>query len=229
MGRLKHQRRLRRQLLNWLPPLVLAGAIIFGIHPGVHADPAPTSSELATYLQTNQLELGTKVIAGYQQIYYTYKDRQVILTTASYNHTYQQASGPYVIWEGLFSGGSQIFMYNVLTGAETQLTISGTNSQPALFGGQAVWRVWDGNHWQVEFYNGSQIRRLTSGDNSSVRASTDGQRIIYATQVSPSDWKVESYDIASGQTSLVHQGDEASTAYPAFGPNGTITTAFVPY
>lgn len=221
--------RLRKFALNWLPPLILAAGIILGLHPGVKADPAPTTSELATYLQTSQLELGTKVVAGYQQIYYTYHQQQVILTTASYNHTYQQASGPFVIWEGLFSGGSQIFVYNVLTEAETQLTFSGTNSQPSLKGNQVVWRTWDGNHWQINYFDGRQIRQLTSGDTSSVRASTDGTHVIYATQISPDDWKAESFDIASGKTSLVHEGDEASTAYPAFGPNGSIATAFAPY
>ena len=229
MGRLIPSGRLRKLVLNWLPPLVLAGGIILGLHPGVKADPAPTTSELATYLQTNQLELGTKVVDGYQQIYYTYKQQQIILTKASYNHSYQQASGPYVVWEGLFSGGSEIFIYNVLTAAETQLTFSGTNSQPSLFGGHVVWRMWDGNHWQIEYYDGRQIRQLTRGDTSSVRGSTDGAKVIYANQLSPSDWKAESYDISSGQTSMIHEGDEATTAYPAFGPNGTITTAFAPF
>ena len=228
MGRLKIRLH-RKVLFNWLPPLIVASILILGIHPGVNANQAPTSSELATYLQTKQLDLGTKVTGGYQQIYYTYNQEQITLTTAPYNHTYQQASGAYVIWEGLFSGGSQIFMYNVLSGSETQLTFSGTNSQPSVYGNQVVWRTWDGSHWQIEYYDGRQTRQLTSGGTSSVRGSTDGTRVLYANQLSASDWKAESYDISTGQTSLMHEGDEASTAYPAFGPSGTITTAFTPY
>lgn len=218
-----------RVLRNWLLPFMVASALIIGLHPGVHADPAPSSSQLALYLQQHQLELTTTVTDGYQQIYYAFNGRSVQLTHDGYNHTYAQASGPYVVWEGVFSGGGQIYLYNVLTNVQTQLTTIGTNSQPALFGNQVTWREWDGQHWQVDYYDGAQIKRLTSGDHSSVRASTNGLEVLYSEQVGPNDWMAQAYDISTSQTRLVQRGDEVSTAYPAFGPNGTITTSFVPY
>lgn len=232
MGRLKSSGRLpgfngRRLLRNWLLPLILTALIILILHPGVKADPAPTTDELVAYLAKHNLDLGAQVVNGYEQIYYAYNGQQVFITGTAYNHVYQAASGPYVTWEGVFGSGGQIYIYNVLTGAEVQLSSHGTNSEPSIFSNQVVWRNWDGQHWQIYYYNGSTVQQITSGNSSSVRPSTNGQKIIYAQQVATNDWKAQVYDIASGQTSSLREGNEASTAYPAFDASGNIVTAFV--
>ena len=220
---------LGRFLRQWLLPFLVAGGLIVALHPGVQADPAPTTSELTTYLAHNSLQLGTQIVDGYEQIYYTYNGRQVFITSSSYNHVYQSASGAYVTWEGVFGDGGQIYLYNVLTQSTVQLSDHGTNSEPFIFTNQVVWRSWDGQHWQINYYNGSTVQQITNANTSSVRPSTNGQQIIFAQQVATNDWKALSYDIASGQTSLIREGDEASTAYPTFGASGSVATAFVQF
>ena len=234
MGRLTARPRLRgihismKTVRNWLLPGLVASALIFGLHPSVTADTAPSSSELATYLTSHQLAIGSQVVDGYSQIYYTYNDKQIFVTSTGYNHVYASASGPYVTWEGVFGEGGQIYQYNVLTQALVRLSDSGTNSEPFIFANQVVWRSWDGHYWQIKYYDGSSVQQITNDAVSSVRPSTNGQKIIYAKQRGVNDWLAMSYDVASGQTGTLKQGDEATTAYPAFGPNSTVNTSFLP-
>lgn len=220
---------LKQILRNWLLPLVVAAMVILVLHPGVKADPAPTTNELTTYLAHNTLQLGTQVVNGFEQIYYLYNGKQVYITSAGYNHVYQAASGPYITWEGIYGSGGQIYLYNVLTQSEIQLSEHGTNSEPSIFSNQVVWRGWDGQHWQIFYYNGSTVRQITNDNTSSVRPSTNGQKIIYAEQVATNDWKAQSYDIVTGQITTMREGDEVSTAYPAFDPHGNVVTSFVQF
>lgn len=220
---------LLRTVRSWVLPALVAVIVVFGLHPGVKADPAPTTDELTTYLGSHNLSLGTDLVNGYQQVYYTYNGRQVYITTASYNHAYATASGAYVTWEGVYGDGGQIYMYNVLTKSEIRLSDRGTNSQPSIYKNTVVWRVWDGHYWQIDYYDGMTVRRITEGSNSAVRPSINGQKIIYAQQVAVNDWQAQAYDIASRQIITIRRGDEVSTAYPMFGDAAGITTAFTAY
>lgn len=233
MGRLTKRRLrlplpLRRALFNWGLPVVLTLALLFGVHARVRADTPPSTTQLEQYVQTHNLNVFTQTEGDYQQIFYRYNNRSYQITSAEYNHVYPVSSKNYVAWQGLINGESQIYVFDILTSTLTQVTTIGTNSEPYLYQNQVTWRHWNGTDWQIYYYNGLSVATITDGQTSSYRASTDGTRIIYAEQVGADDWKAQSYDIQSGQVSLVAQGTEAATAYPAFGSGGTITTAFVP-
>ena len=225
MGRLnvRTSRRLRRIATNWSLPLMLSLGLLFGVHSFVQADTPPSSSELADYLQTNALDVGTETIDGYQQIYYNYNGNRVFLTGAPYSHLHPVVSGEYVAWQGQIDGAGQIFVYNVLTGAHTQVTSAGTNQSPAIYRNTVTWESWLDDRWQIFYFDGMQVTQVTFDANPSVRASGNGQQIIYAEQF-PTDWQARSYDIATGQTTTIKQGDEASTAYPKFMGDNSIKT-----
>lgn len=223
------KRRLRRWALAWAAPVLLSAAILFGVHVRAAADAAPSASQLALYLQSNELGIGILPTGGYDQLYYLYDNRPVMLTTENYNHLEASSSGPNVVWQGIFNGAGQIFLHNVLTSATTQLTSYSNNQAPFIFGNIVTWQTWNGATWQIEFYDGSQIYRISSADYSSFNPVTDGKQIIYAQQISTDDWKAYSYDLATDQTTLLREGSQASTAYPHFSADGSIDTAFVPY
>jgi len=216
-------RRLRRLASNWALPVIASLLLIFGVHSLVQADTPPTTNELATYLQTNSLAIGTETVDGYQQIYYNYKGQKVFLTGAPYSHLHPVVSGEFVAWQGQIDGAGQIFIYNVLTGSHTQVTSAGTNQAPSIYKSTVNWESWIDNRWQIFYYDGFQVTQVTADTNPSVRASSDGRQIIYAEQF-PTDWQTRSYDITTGLTTTVKQGDEASTAYPKFTSDGTIKT-----
>ncbi len=218
-------RRLRRVAGNWLLPLLVSLGLLFGVHNLVQADAPPTSNELAVYLQTNSLDVGTATVAGYQQIYYNYQGHQVFLTAAAYSHLHPVVSGEFVAWQGQIEGAGQIFVYDVLTGALTQVTSAGTNQNPFIYQNTVTWESWLDDRWQIFYFDGLQVTQVTADPNPSVRSSTDGRQVIYAEQFTlTATWQTRSYDIGTGQTTTIKEGDEASTAYPKFASDGSIKT-----
>jgi beta propeller repeat protein len=225
MGRLTglQSRRVRRLFTGWLLPLVLSAAMLFGVHSFVAADSPPTTDELAAYLQNSQLSVGVDSIDGYQQIYYMWQGSKVFLTSASYSHTNPVTSGEYVAWQGMIGGAGQIFVYDVLTHALTQVTSAGTNQNPSIHGNLVMWEHWESDHWSIYDYDGINVYQLTTSQNSAVRPKSDGHQIIFANQDN-TGWNAWSYDMSSGQYTLVKNGDEASTAYPHFLSDGSVAT-----
>src|SRR4051812_40482984 len=107
-------RNIRHFTWLWLPPLVIAVLVLAGVNNLVQADPAPSTSELAAYLQNNELNASTEVTGYYQQVFYRYNNKTIFLTNEGYNHTHAVSSGQYVAWEGLVDGSGQIFLYDIL-------------------------------------------------------------------------------------------------------------------
>jgi beta propeller repeat protein len=226
MGRLSNfpWSRIRRVAAAWGLPVLLSLALLIGFHSFAKAATPPTSDELSTYLQSNQLDVGIDSIEGYQQIYYMWQGSKVFVTSANYSHTQPVASGEYIAWEGLINGAGQIYVYDVVTHALTQITSSGTNQNPAVHGKLVMWESWDSDHWAIYYYDGIGVFQLTTSQYSAVRPKSDGQQIIFANQ-EPDGWKAWSYDISSGVYILLKTGDEASTAYPHFKADGSVSTA----
>jgi hypothetical protein len=222
MGRLS-----RRVLRGWSVPVLLTLALLVGVHARVKADPAPSTSELSVYLQTHQLDAYSQPQDQYQQVFYNFGDQHIQLSNTNYDHVSVVFSGQYVAWTGLLDDGSQIFLYDVLNNTLLQLTSAGTNQSPFLYNGTVTWQHWDGDSWQVFYYNGTTVQQITTAATSSVRATTNGQQILYAQILAPNSWQAITYDIATGNTAIVRQGDEASTAYPQFVKGGGITTGFL--
>lgn len=240
MGRVKSyklQRRTKRHSLQvtsllraWILPLLVAASVIAIINTQVKADYAPNTAALAQYVQTHNLDAYHITDNGYQQVFYRFNGYQVAVTTDGYNHTALSGAGPFIAWQGLIGGGSQIFLYDVLTKTTVQLTASGTNESPRVSkNGMVTWQTWDGQNWQVMYYNGISVQQVTNdASHSSVSPVTDGSKIVYAEELAADDWKAQSYDIASGNVTTLREGDTVTTAYPQINANGSISTAFVP-
>lgn len=219
---------LRRIVAGWILPVLLSGAVLFGFHSQVRADPVPSRSELETYLAEKTLSVYTEARDNYPQVYYNFNRRPIAITGDNYPHLHPLVSGRYISWQGVVNGLSQIFLYDVLTDTRLQLSHSGVNEGHFIKDNKVVWQRWEGRRWQIYYYDGFNVRRITDGNNSSLRGSTDGRQIIYAEQLDTDRWKAQSYDIASGKVATIREGDTASTAYPQFNADGRISTAFVP-
>ncbi len=230
MGRLNiaRHRVLVRSALGWSLPVLLSVLLLFGLHSSVKADPAPSVTELQKYLQNNELKPYGQVAADYPQIFYLFNQQQVQLTTANYPHLHPVSSGQYVSWLGVINGQAQVYLYDVLTDNLLQLSLLAPNEGIYMYQNKVVWQSWDGQHWQVFYYDGTQVRQITSSDAvSSFRPALNTDQIIYTEQINTNDWRAQSYDISTGNVTTIRQGDIASTGYPRFTGNG-IETAFIP-
>lgn len=215
----------RQVTLRWVLPLVISVGLVFGVSSLVRADTPPSSSELADYLKTNQLALGVDSVNGYQQIYYRYNGRNIFITGSNYNHVNPVSSGEFIAWQGLeLDGTSQIYVYDILTGALTQLTSEGINQNPAITGSMVMWQHWTGEHWQLLYNTGLENLELTTGEHSAVRPVSDGKQILFSQQADDGSWQAYSFDLTTQQYTVVASGDEKSTAFPHFAKNGNVTT-----
>jgi len=215
-------------LRPWALPVLLTLALLFGVHARAQAD-QPSPSELQQYLQNNQLNVYEEAADGYPQVFYTYNKQAVQLTDDGYAHLHPISDGQYVAWLAQINGQTQVFLDDVLSGTPIQLSQVSPNEGLVQHAGQLVWQGFDGQNWQIYFYDGSTVHQLTSGDTSSINAAFNGSQILYATQLSTEDWQAYSYDVATGQASMIREGDTVSTAFPHFNDDGTIATDFVPY
>ncbi len=235
MGRLVRLSRPNRTWLRiawpvirqWGLPVILTLIILFGVHTRVRADPAPSTDELIAFLATHELEAYSQPEGQYQQAFFNYGDNHVQLSTSNYNHVSVSSSGQHVVWAGQVEGGSQIFLYDVLNKAMVQLTSYGTSQSPFVHGNTVTWEHWDGDNWQIYYFNGIDTIQITNDATSSVRASTDGSRVLYAHQLAVNSWQAIAYNVSDGQKTVIHEGDEASTAYPQFKPDGSIITGIL--
>jgi len=211
---------------GWWLPLTVSLLVFTGLHAVVRANPNPSYTELAQYLQQHQLYVYSQPVKGYLQVFYDYNGQHIQLTDESYNHASLSSSGRYVVWEGFIGTGRQIFLYDVLTGAQLQLSGSGINKSPSIAGQVVTWQAWDGKNWQIMYYNGLLTQQLTGGDTSNASATTDGQRIAYVEDVGSNHVRAQLFTLATGQTTTLREGDLITTGYPRFQASGLVTTAY---
>jgi hypothetical protein len=229
LHRTVRNRRLRQLVLAWVLPIILTLAILFGVHSRVKADPAPPTSELQAYLQDNELNLFDDVSGGVPQVFYFFNHKPIQLTSADFGALHPISSGQYVAYLGVVNGLGQVFLYDVLANSQVQLSLSAPNESISIYHNKVAWQGWDGQHWQIYYYDGSSVQQLTNGDSDSVNASVGAQAVLFAQNVAGDDWKAQEYDPSTGQITTVREGSSVTTAYPKFNADSTISTEFVPY
>ena len=74
-----------------------------------------------------------------------------------------------LVWHRLIDGRYQIISYDIMEGSESQLTFSKTNNmEPKVSDAGIVWQAWDGNDWEVMFFDGSYTEQITNNDSQDV-------------------------------------------------------------
>ena len=217
MGRLNYRSSRRSSRLGpikfWFLPILVASLIVFGAHLTL-ASTDPTVEELTEYLQSNQLYVATEITDGYQQVFYEYEDNKIILTEGKNNHTNPVSSDEYITWHKIVDGSAQLILYNVLTKAELQLSGYSVNQQQVMQRERVVWEQWNNDRWQIMYFDGFSVRKLSSADTA-VRAAIKDDQILYAQQNNAGEWRVLRYDISTDQTEVIATGDEPN-AWPHF-------------
>jgi hypothetical protein len=221
--------RLRRLATGWVLPILLSLTVLIGYHSQVRADPTPSTTELQAYLEHNQLNVYEEVAGDYPQIFYLYNRRPIQLTSDNYTHIHPAADGQYIAWLAIINGQTQVFLYDVLSDSLLQLSSASPNEGIYMHANQVVWQGWDGAHWQIFYYDGSQVQQITDNQNSSFHPIIDSHQIVYSEQLGNDSWRAQAYDLVTHQVSVVREGDTVSTAYPSFDSDGRVSTSYIPH
>lgn len=206
---------MNKYIKTWLFPLLIAAVLFAVVRPAL-AQTVPGGG-LSEYLASGSVEVGTEDIEGYQQIYYLYQDKKTFITQGSVNSTLPDSHGDYIVYRKSINGLDQIFLYDILADSTVQLTMTGNNTNPRVDEGKVVWEGWDGETWQIFYFNGESTKQITDGVTS-VNPDIDGGNIVYARR-DASGWRTVLLMTSNNKTYDVQVGDEAK--YPRI-KNGKI-------
>jgi hypothetical protein len=97
------------------------------------------------------------------------KERQITDNTYDDTAPHYDPESMRVVWHRLVDGRYQIILYDIMEDNESQLTFSKTNNmEPKVSEAGIVWQAWDGNDWEIMFFDGSYTEQLTNNDSQDV-------------------------------------------------------------
>lgn len=120
------------------------------------------------------------------------------------------------VWQRLIDGRYQIISYDLNTREETQLTFSRNNSmEPKISAEGIVWQAWDGNDWEVMFFDGQFTDQITTNEIQDVTPVIEDGYILWSV-LGGEKAEARVYSLES-QEMLTIQGHEGgSIANPRF-------------
>ena len=190
---------MKRIIKSWLTPLLIAVAVFLIVRPALAqtiSTPIPES-------------VGAEVINGYQQVFYIYQGNKHFVTNESRNSRNPSANGGYITYVSDFNEAGQIFLYGVVNDTRTQLTFTGTNLNPKVDDkGRVTWEGWDGNTWQIFFFDGKSVRQLTI-EETSLNPDLSGDYISYGRRGANGTWRAVVYSIKDDKSIDVALGENA--------------------
>ncbi len=204
--------------IRWSASFVIA-MLIFGLGQPTFAQIFEEDTNLAQYLITNNVEVGSETVNGYQQVYYIYNGSKIFITDSNQNSTQAVSDKEYITFSTAVNGAGQIFLYHIPSNTTIQITSSSTNLQPKLSNGKVVWERWVEDRWQVFFFDGISVHQLTSG-NLSINPDIKNDQIVYASNNEQDEWRTVEYSLNSKQAVIVKSG--LTARYPKFKNNKVV-------
>jgi hypothetical protein len=189
-------------LKSWIVPLTIALGLFFLIRP-----------VLAQTLEVPEnVQVGQQVISGFLQIYYVNGESRIFISSENQNSKEAHSRGKFITWvTEIDDGGGQIFLYDLSSSTKTQITFSGINLNPKVDEKGRV--VWEGRgagetNWQIYFFDGKSIERLTDGDLS-LNPEISGDFIVYGRRNVSGTWTATLYSILEKRTIDISIGENA--------------------
>lgn len=158
---------------------------------------------------SKNISVGTEVFEGYTQVYFKDAGEKRFITSGNVNSKSPISVANLVVYVTEVGGEGQIFLYDIASDVKTQLTFIGTNLNPRVdVKGRVVWEGWDGNTWQIFFFDGKSTTQLTTGDTS-LNPDFYQDYISYGRRDITGTWRAVVYSIRDGKSLDVITGEKA--------------------
>jgi hypothetical protein len=120
------------------------------------------------------------------------------------------------VWQRLIDGRYQIISYDLEERKETQLTFSRTNSmEPKVSEEGIVWQAWDGNDWEVIFFDGQFTDQITDNDVQDVTPVIEDGYVLWSV-LGGTTAEARVYSIKSGELMTITGHEGGAVANPRF-------------
>lgn len=128
---------------------------------------------------------------------------------------YDPVSGQ-IVWQRKVDGRYQVMLYNIDRGKESQLTFSrGNNMEPSVSESGVVWQAWDGNDWEVMYYDGSVTDQITNNEAQDIGPTIKDDYILWSVP-GESTQEAKVYSIDSKETLTVSDHEGGDIVNPRF-------------
>ena len=194
----------------WILPAIIAGLLFFAVRPTL-AQLTQQQADLALFLTTDNVDVGSEVVDGFSRIYYVFDGNKNYVSQEGLNSIQPHSVGEYIVYVTDIRGEGQIFLHHILSSQTTQLTFSSTNLDPKVsLDGWVVWEGWvhEEDGWQVFLFDGASTRQLTSGQLS-MNPDIEGEVVVYARRDVSGVWRAVVYSKKEDKHVDVTTGESA--------------------
>jgi len=120
------------------------------------------------------------------------------------------------VWQRLVDGRYQIISYDLEERKETQLTFSRTNSmEPKVAKEGVVWQAWDGNDWEIMFFDGQVTDQITDNEIQDVTPVIEDGYVLWSVLGGEAS-EARVYSIESGELMTITGHEGGAVANPRF-------------
>ncbi len=121
-----------------------------------------------------------------------------------------------VVWQRVIDGRYQIISYDLNERVETQLTFSRTNSmEPKVSKEGIVWQAWDGNDWEIMFFDGQFTDQITDNEVQDVTPVVEDGYVLWSVLGGEAS-EARVYSIEDGQVMTIAGHDGGTVLNPRF-------------
>jgi hypothetical protein len=121
-----------------------------------------------------------------------------------------------VVWQRLIDGRYQVVVYDIDADKERQLTFSKNNNmEPKVSKDGIAWQAWDGNDWEIMFFDGTYTEQITDNELEDVAPVIEDEYILW-TVLGGEEQEARVYSIVGGQTMTISSQAGGSIANPRF-------------
>ena len=121
-----------------------------------------------------------------------------------------------VVWQRLIDERYQVVMYDIEEAKEYQLTFSRTNNmEPKVSVDGIVWQAWDGNDWEVMYFDGTYTDQITDNAVQDVTPVIEDGYILW-TVIAKDEQEARVYSIEKGEILSIASHEGGSIANPRF-------------
>lgn len=121
-----------------------------------------------------------------------------------------------IVWQQLIDGRYQVMKHDLLKEETTQLTFSRTNSmEPKVSSEGIVWQMWDGNDWEIVYFDGKFVDQITDNEAQDVTPVIEDGYILWSI-LGGEDQEARVYSLDTKETLKISGHEGGAIANPRF-------------